>query len=306
MELRLTGRTGGLKDFRRSGEGAMTNRHAMNKAKRIARVGLVGLGKMGLPMSRHLLAHGFKVTGYDVASGAVRKAASMGVRIARSPAEVASKSELVVVVVGFESEVDAVMFGPRGVMRAARPGLIVAVSSTVAPAYMRDIAARTRKSGAVLLDAPLCRGEPAAEKGRLQIMVGGTRAAFAACLPVFQSYSDSIHLLGRLGAGQVGKMVNNLILWACISANAEGLKLGAALGVAAEPLRKALIESSARNWALDTWLEQRAMPWAEKDMSIVLKEADEVRLSLPLCGAVKEVIKGVKIERGLPMPRTKS
>ena len=284
----------------------MKDRQAVKKTKGICRVGMIGLGKMGLPMSRHLLANGFAVTGFDVNPAAMRKAATLGVRPARTPAEVAARSDLVVVVVGFESEVDGVMFGARGLMGAARAGLIVAVSSTVAPAYMRDIGAKSRRSNVVLVDAPLCRGEPAAENGRLQIMVGGTRSAFAACLPVFRCYSDSIHHLGRLGAGQVGKMVNNLILWACISANAEGLKLGAALGVEEEPLRRALVESSARNWALDTWLDQRAMPWAEKDMSIVLKEADEVRVSLPLCGAVKEVIKGIKIERGLPMPKQRA
>ena len=98
-------------------------------------------------------------------------------------------------------------------------------------------------------------------------------------------------------------MVNNLILWACISANHEGIRLAGALQVSREPLRAALLESSAANWALDVDMADRPMPWAEKDMTIVLKEADDARLSLPLCGALKEVIKGIKIELGQPMPR---
>ncbi|MFB3149568.1 MAG: hypothetical protein ACE10M_03260, partial [Alphaproteobacteria bacterium] len=89
---------------------------------------------------------------------------------------------------------------------------------------------------------------------------------------------------------------------ASISANYEGLKLGGVLGVEEEPLRQALLRSSASNWALETWREERQMPWAEKDMTIVLREADAARISLPLCGVVKEVIKAIKIERGHPMP----
>ena len=89
-----------------------------------------------------------------------------------------------------------------------------------------------------------------------------------------------------------------------ISANEEGLKLGAALGVDREALRAALLDSSAANWPLATRAEEKPMPWAEKDMSIVLKEADAVRMSVPLCGVVKEAIKTVKIERHWPTPKS--
>ena len=272
-------------------------------AKAIRRVGMIGLGQMGRPMSRHLVAKGFEVIGYDVVPAAARKVKAMGARIAKSPAEVAAGSDLIIIVVRFDSEVDDVLFGPKGILESARPGMVVAIAATVAPAYMRALAQKTKGTKVIFLDAPLCRGEPAAEKGKLEVLVGGDKATFKTCLPAFEAFSDSIHYLGKLGAGQVSKLVNNLILWACIAANAEGLKLGAALGVAEAPLRLALLESSARNWALETWLQPRTMPWAEKDMNMVLQEADEVRLSLPLCGAVKEVIKGIKIERGLPMPK---
>jgi 3-hydroxyisobutyrate dehydrogenase-like beta-hydroxyacid dehydrogenase len=97
-------------------------------------------------------------------------------------------------------------------------------------------------------------------------------------------------------------MVNNLILWACISANHEGLHLAERLGVDPERLREALLDSSAGNWALQTRPERQPMPWAEKDMRIVLGEADRLRISLPLCGVVTEVVKSVKYERGWPTP----
>ena len=130
------------------------------------------------------------------------------------------------------------------------------------------------------------------------IVGGGDKAAFERCRPVFSAFADSVFHLGPAGTGQTGKMVNNLILWACISANYEGLKLGETLGVDRAAMREMLLASSAENWALRSGAGERPMPWAEKDMMIVLAEADTARLSLPLCGSIKEVIKGIKIERG--------
>ena len=153
-----------------------------------------------------------------------------------------------------------------------------------------------------LLDIPLCRGEQAAERGKLLIMGGGDKAAFDACRPAFAAFADAVFHLGPLGSGEVGKMVNNLILWACISANDEGLKLGNKLGVDRDVLREALVASSASNWALASRIEEQPMPWAEKDMTIVLKEADLLRMSVPLCGVVKEVVKTVKFEHNWPTP----
>jgi 3-hydroxyisobutyrate dehydrogenase len=97
-------------------------------------------------------------------------------------------------------------------------------------------------------------------------------------------------------------MVNNLILWACISANHEASRLAKALNVDFERLRTALLDSSAGNWALQTRPEEQPMPWAEKDMRIALSEADRLRVSVPLCGVVTEVVKSVKFERGWPTP----
>lgn len=274
-------------------------------------VGIVGLGKMGGPLARHVRAKGYDVVGYDVEEAAVAAVADAGVLPAATCAALAVRADLAIVGVGFDSEVEAVIFGDAGLMagaadRGGKP-LIVAVASTVAPQTMKDIAVRAAAHPAggtvTFLDIPMCRGEQAAVDGKLLVMGGGDAAAFDACRPVFEAFSDSIHFLGGLGSGQVGKMVNNLILWSCISANLEAMKLAGALGVEGAALRDALLDSSAANWALETQIHKAPMPWAEKDMSIVLKEADAVRLSLPLCGSVREVIKGIKIELGQGMPR---
>jgi 3-hydroxyisobutyrate dehydrogenase-like beta-hydroxyacid dehydrogenase len=270
----------------------------------IHRVGLIGLGKMGLPMSRLLCERGYAVAGFDVDEAAMEAAAAHGVQTALSPQAVAAASDLVIIAVGFDAEVEAVLFDQRGVLAGARDGSVVAIASTIAPTTMQYIAVKLPvKSAVTLLDIPLCRGEGAAQEGKLLIMGGGDKAVFDACRRAFAAFADTVFHLGPLGSGQVGKMVNNLILWSCISANEEGFKLAQKLGVEREVLRAALLESSAGNWSLATRPEEKPMPWAEKDMSIVLAEADAARLSLPLCGVVKEVIKTVKIERNWPTPR---
>jgi 3-hydroxyisobutyrate dehydrogenase-like beta-hydroxyacid dehydrogenase len=271
-------------------------------ASTVRRVGIVGLGKMGLPMARHLRNGGFDVAACDIDAAACKQATGAGIKVVANPAAVAADSDLVIVVVGFDAEAEAVVFGADGLAAAARPGLIVGVASTVAPRTMQKIAAKIANSGIVLLDMPITRGEAAAEAGKMLTMVGGDAAAFEACKPALQTFASSIYHVGDLGSGQVGKMVNNLILWACISANHEGFNLARKLGTDPERLREALLDSSAGNWAMQTRPEEQPMPWAEKDMRIVLSEADRLRISLPLCGVVTEVVKSVKFEKGWPTP----
>ncbi len=264
----------------------------------IRSVGVIGLGMMGRPIARHLLAGGFAVTACDIDAAAAETVRGFGAAIAGSPRAVAEAAELVIVLTAFEQQVEQVLFGPDGIATAGRAGLVVAIGATIAPTAMRAIAARLEALGIVALDMPICRGERAAEDGALMVIGGGPAAAFERCRAAFATFASDISYLGEAGAGQVGKMVNNLILWACISANHEGMLLGERLGVEREAMRDMLLRSSGQNWALQTRVAELVMPWAEKDMMIVLNEADRARLSLPLCGTVKEVIKGIKIQRG--------
>lgn len=271
----------------------------------IKEVGIIGLGKMGLPMTRHMLKAGLKVAGYDLRTDRVAEAATSGAKPCGNPREVAENSDLVIVIVGFDSEVNEVLYTENGVFEGLRDNAVIAIASTVYQETMLEIdeAARKLNKGIRVLDMPLCRSERAAVDGTLLLLGGGDRQVFAECEKAFSSFASDIRILGHVGAGQVGKMINNLLLWACISANYEGLKLGETMGLDTEVLREALLISSGRNWALESWHLERSMPWAEKDMTIVMHEADRFRLTLPLCGVVKEVIKGIKIERGYPSPK---
>jgi len=144
----------------------------------VRRVGVIGLGKMGHPMARHLRKAGFDVTAYDIDALACGAAQRSGIAIAANPAAVAQQSDFVIIVVGFDKEAEAVLLGADGIAGAARSGLIVGIASTVAPRTMERLAGRLTDTGIVLLDMPITRGEPAAEAGQLLVMVGGDAQAF--------------------------------------------------------------------------------------------------------------------------------
>src|SRR5260221_14386168 len=144
----------------------------------IRNIGIVGLGKMGLPMAKHLLAKGFKVAGCDPVEDARTAAQAAGVEVLDSPRDVAKVSEVVMVVVGFDREVETVM---TSILEGSRKGLVVALASTVAPRYAAKLAGKLAASGTILLDIPLARGEAAAIRGQLLIYGAGDEKAFEAC-----------------------------------------------------------------------------------------------------------------------------
>ena len=168
----------------------------------VRRVGIIGLGKMGHPMARHLARAKFDVAGYDIDAHARSQAQRSGITLAADPRAVAERSDFVIIVVGFDNEAEAVLLGRDGIAGAARRGLIVGIASTVAPSTMARLAARLADTGIVLLDMPLTRGEPAAEAGELLVMVGGDAEAFESCKPALASFASSIFHLGQLGAAR--------------------------------------------------------------------------------------------------------
>ena len=166
----------------------------------IRRIGILGLGAMGAPMARHLVAKGYNVTGHDPVDTARRAAGAIS--ILDSPCEVAKASDLVIVVVGFDHQVEHALFGAGGVMEAARPGLVIAIGSTIAPRHAKHLAERAAKEGVVLLDAPLARGEQAAIAGKLLLFGAGDETAFEACRPAFSAFASDIFHFGGPGVDE--------------------------------------------------------------------------------------------------------
>jgi 3-hydroxyisobutyrate dehydrogenase-like beta-hydroxyacid dehydrogenase len=259
-------------------------------------IAVIGLGKMGLPMARNLRTAGFRVVGYDPVAAACEAAKVFGVEIVDSPAAATANTAIALIVVGFDNEVEQVVTAEgTGLLAGAKPGYVITICSTIEPNTSIALAATARKQEVELVDATMCLGEPAAEDGTLLFMCGGDEAALDRIQPALEVVGANIFRLGDVGTGQVGKMLNNYLLWSCVVGNYEAMRLGARLGVDLEPLRQALLLSSGANWALDTWLRSRPMPWAEDDMRIVMQYADEVKLPMPAAGLLREEMKAIKV-----------
>jgi 3-hydroxyisobutyrate dehydrogenase len=274
-------------------------------------VGVLGAGRMGLPIIGHLVRAGFPVVVYDVDPAKRETVAGKGAAFVTDSRDLAARCGTVLVCVGYEEQLNELMLGGPdlggpdlggpdiggGGMLARLPrGALVAVLSTVSAAVMRRLHAAAEPHGVDVVDAPVCRGSWAADAGELLSLLGGTEAAVARFTPVARAYSSDVVRLGGVGAGQVGKAVNNLILWACLVADHEGLALAERFGVDTDKLRQALLMSSAANHALDNWGNQ-TMAWAEDDMKIVQDMAAEAGIGLPQSALNREVCRVLKPRR---------
>ena len=259
-------------------------------------VGVLGAGRMGLPIIGHLVAGGFPVVVYDVDPAKRETVADSGAAFVTDIGEVAARCGTVLVCVGYEGQLNEIMLGGDGLLRRLPRGTVVAVLSTVSAAVMKRLHAAAEPYGVDVVDAPVSRGSRAADAGQLLSLLGGTEAAVAKFIPVARAYSADVVHLGDVGAGQAGKAINNLILWACLVADHEGLALAKRFGVDVDQLRSALQTSSAANQALGNWGNQ-TMAWAEDDLKIVQEMAAEVGLGLPQSALNREICRVLKPRR---------
>jgi 3-hydroxyisobutyrate dehydrogenase len=259
-------------------------------------VGVLGAGRMGLPIIGHLVRAGFPVLVYDVDPAKKDPVAGKGASFVTDSGDIARQCGTVLVCVGYEEQLDEIMLGDGGMLGQLPRGALVAVLSTVSSAGMERLHAATGPHGVDVVDAPVCRGSWAADAGELLSLLGGSEAAVAKFTPVAEAYSADVVRIGDIGAGQIGKAINNLILWACLVANHEGLALAQRFGVDIDQLRPALQMSSAANHALDNWGNQ-TMAWAEDDMKIVQEMAVQVGIGLPQSALNREICRVLKPRR---------
>ncbi|HLH97656.1 MAG TPA: NAD(P)-dependent oxidoreductase [Xanthobacteraceae bacterium] len=254
------------------------------------RIGIVGVGRMGLAMLKHLVKRGYAVTACDLDAGQLTKARAAGAAVADSPAALARTSDFVILGVGYTDEVTAVVHGESGLVATLQAGSIIAISSTVSPYTVQAIDVAARPKGIGVLDAPICRGRWAADDGTLLAMVGGAPEVVERGRPVYSCFCSDYAHLGEVGHGQVGKTMNNLLLWINSIGLIEAGRLAETTGIDLTKLRAALQISSGASAALNDW-DMITFTWALKDMQVVAEMTDKSGLSLPITGAVKELVK---------------
>ena len=227
------------------------------------KIGFVGLGRMGMPMSRRLLKAGFYLTVHNRSRGKVEEMARLGAYAASSAAEVTTASDIVLTCLPDVPTVERVFLDNDGIVASARPGQILVDHSTVAPSTSRRIAQAAESRGVSFLDAPVSGGVERAADGTLTIMVGGDQGAYQKARPVFEAFGANVRHVGTIGSGSVVKLVNQLLVGIHSVAAAEALLVGAKAG--ADP--QVLLEILSTSWGASFMLSRNGPVMVERDFA---------------------------------------
>jgi 2-hydroxy-3-oxopropionate reductase len=253
-------------------------------------VGYIGLGIMGKSIARNIIKAGFPVVVHNRSRASVRELVGEGAAEAFSPAEVASRSDMIFTNLPDSPDVEAVVLGPEGILETAREGQVFVDNSTIKPALARRLAARLAEKGVQALDAPVSGGDIGARDATLTIMVGGEESALQKAMPVFNAIGRTVTHVGGSGAGQVAKAANQIMVAAQMVAMGELLVLAQKTGVDPVKVVEAIKGGAAQCWALDVKPQRlfagnrrpgfKAYMQA-KDLNIVLDTAREYGVPLP-------------------------
>lgn len=266
------------------------------------RIGIIGLGIMGKPMARNLMTAGYEVAVYDLFPEPVEELVTDGAILATSPADVASKSDLTVIMVQNSPQSMTAILGEDGVVVGADKGQLVVDMSSIAPLISQQIGKELDAAGIDFLDAPVSGGEPGAVAGTLAIMVGGTRAAFDRAAPIFDATGASAVLCGPVGAGGFTKLANQICVAANINGLAEALVLTSKAGLDPETVFNAIkggLAGSnvmnakapmmfARNFQAGFRIELHL-----KDMNNVMDTAQQMGVPLQMSAQLQQVLQAL-------------
>lgn len=257
-------------------------------------VGFIGVGAMGAPMARRLLAAGARLAVYDLDAAAVHGLARLGAEAAPSPAAAARQAGLLVVMVHDADQVEAVLWGPEGAAPALHRGAVLWLASTLAPDDVRQQGERLAALGLELVDGPVSGGVTAARSGTLTVMAAGTDGALDAAAPVMQACAARVLRVGPLGAGAACKMINQVLTASHLALTAEALAFGRRAGIDLALLTEVIRGSAGNSVMFDKRAPrmvagdhepQAALKTFIKDLDIALEAADRLHFALPMAAA---------------------
>ena len=259
------------------------------------KIGFIGLGDMGQAMARHLMRAGHELAVWARREASAESLIADGAAWCGSPAALAWRSEVVITMVTGSADVEGLVLRDDGLLAGFEPGAVHVDMSTIAPGTARALAARYAERGVGWLDAPVSGGPKGALEASLAIMVGGEADTLARMRPLLDTLGQRIVHIGGVGAGQVAKVCNQLIMVAAIEAGAEAMALASASGVDRGKVRQALLGGSAGSRVLEVMGERMVSSDFDKgvdarlhhkDFGIALAEAHQLGVALPVAGIV--------------------
>ena len=265
----------------------------------MSKIGFIGLGIMGKPMSRNLLKAGHSLVVYDVVAGPVAELTEAGAVRGESARDAAAKSDVTITMLPDGPDVEAAVLGPVGVLEGARRGSIIVDMSSINPTVSQKVGAACALKGVEFLDAPVSGGEPKAMDGTLAIMVGGKEEVFNEVLPILQKMGSSVTLTGPVGAGNVTKLANQIMVACNIAAMGEALVLATRAGLDPEVVFNAvkggLAGSTVLNAKAPMVIGRNFKPGFriklhQKDLRNALLAAESMKVSLPFTALVQQML----------------
>jgi 3-hydroxyisobutyrate dehydrogenase len=270
------------------------------------KIAFIGLGTMGIGMSLNILKAGHEVTVHNRTRRKEEEVAKEGANRAPSPREAAEGAEIIVTMVSDTPDVEEVVLGENGVIHGAPQGAIIIDMSTISPAATRQMAEELGKKGIKMLDAPVSGGPEGAQNGTLAIMVGGDAADFKRALPILDAMGKTVTHVGPIGAGQITKAINQIIISGTYLTVAEGLTLGMKAGLDMQKVIQAISGGAASSWVLhnrginvvnNTYPLGFRVKLHHKDLGIALDTARELDVTLLATALVAQIENGL-IARG--------
>ena len=266
------------------------------------KVGFIGLGIMGRPMVRNLLKAGYALVVYDKVAK-VDDLVALGAKAGVSNKDVASQCEVIITMLPNSPNVKEAVLGKDGVLEGAKAGTILVDMSSIAPGAAQEICTAVKEKGIVMLDAPVSGGEPKAIEGTLAVMVGGDAKAFETVKPILEKMGSSVVRVGDIGAGNVTKLANQIVVALNIAAVSEAFVLATKAGVNPEAVFNAikggLAGSTVMNAKVPMILDGNFKPGFRielhiKDLQNALDTAHVLNVPVPLTANVMETLQGLK------------